>query len=586
MFHTIQWRIAFGFIIIIVLGMAALGSYLTVSAHNDLLDNLRSELHTEADIVAQASRPFLQDGDLAGLTGFVNGLGEDIEARVTVVRMDGTVLADSQEDAASLANHAGRPEIMQALETGYGEATRTSPSTGERMLYVAVPITGTDGTLGTARVALDTERVEAYTGTMVPITIVSIICATVAVIVAAWFITRLTMRPIRELTFASRELAAGNFDYRVPFKSGDESGQLARAFQDMSDRLKDLVQNLSDDKARLSTILDNMADGIITTDQDTNVVLMNQAAGRLLGIPHGEAAGRPLIESARDYQLNDILKRCLKSGKSEEAQFEAGVSGRFLRAIAVPMPAETGGALLLLQDLTELRGLQTMRREIVGNISHDFRTPLAGIKAMVNTLQDGAVNDAEAAADFLARIEDEVDRLTQMVTELTELSRIETGRSQLKIAPVNINDLVRDGIIHLGPQAERQKLALTVDLQEDLPVVRIDAERIRQVIINLMHNAIKFNKPEGSVTVATRLEEDAVVVSVSDTGIGIAPGDLPRIFERFFKADRSRAGLGSGMGLAIAKHTVESHGGTIKVRSEPGKGSTFTFRLPLNRRPG
>ncbi len=584
MFHTLQWRIALGFIVIIVLGMAALGSYLTVSAHNDLLDNLRLELRTEAEIVAEASRPFLEDGDLAGLTGFVNDLGGKIEARVTVVRLDGTVLADSREDAASLANHATRPEIIEALESGHGEASRTSPSTGDKMLYVSVPVTGDGGPLGTARVALETERVEDYAGTMVPIIILSIISATAVVVVAAWFITRLTMRPIRELTFASRELAAGNFDYHIPFKAGDESGQLARAFQDMTERLKDLVQTLSDDKARLATILDNMADGIITTDQETNVVLMNQAAGKLLGIRHAEALNKPLIESARDYHLNDILKRCMAKGKSEESQFEAGVSGRFLRAIAVPMPA--GGALVLLQDLTELRSLQTMRREIVGNISHDFRTPLAGIKAMVNTLQDGAMNDPEAANDFLARIEDEVDRLTQMVTELTELSRIETGRSQLKLTNVNINDLVRECIVHLTPQAERQKLKLTADLQEDLPAVMADAERMRQVIINLMHNAIKFNNPEGSVTVSTRREDAYVVVSVNDTGIGIAQRDLPRIFERFFKADRSRAGLGSGMGLAIAKHIVESHGGTISARSEPGKGSVFAFRLPVSRRPG
>ena len=546
-----------------------------------------SELRSEADIVAEASRPFLQSGDTAGLTGFIDGLSEKIDARVTVIRLDGTVLADSREDAASLANHATRPEIIQALETGYGEATRNSPSNGKRMLYVAVPVTGPDGPFGTARVALETERVEAYAGTMVPIIIVAIIIATAVVIIAAWFITRITMRPIRELTLASRQLAAGNFDYHIPFKSGDESGQLARAFEDMTDRVKDLVQNLSDDKARLATILDNMADGIITTDAESNVVLMNQAAGKLLGIRHDDAMNRTLIESARDYQLTDVLKRCLASGKSEEAQFEAGVSGRFLRSIAVPMPAETGGALLLLQDLTELRGLQTMRREIVGNISHDFRTPLAGIKAMINTLQDGAMNDREAAGDFLSRIEDEVDRLTQMVAELTELSRIETGRSQLKITPVDINDVVRDCIVHLSPQAERQKLTLAADLQEDLPVVSADAERIRQVIINLMHNAIKFNNSDGSVTVSTRRDGDAVTVSVGDTGIGIAPRDLPRIFERFFKADRSRAGLGSGMGLAIAKHIVESHGGTIHVKSEPGKGSTFTFRIPLvpRRRP-
>ena len=200
---------------------------------------------------------------------------------------------------------------------------------------------------------------------------------------------------------------------------------------------------------------------------------------------------------------------------------------------------------------------------------------------MVETLQDGAIDDREAAKDFLSRIEAEVDRMTQLVAELTELSRIETGKVELQLEPVNVNSLVEEVIAQLKPQVERQNLTLDMALGDDLPVTQADKERIRQVMLNLIHNAIKFNRPGGSIRTTTKLSADSVILEISDTGTGIAKDDLPHVFERFYKADKSRTGQGSGMGLAIAKHVVEAHGGKIWVQSEEGKGSTFNFSLPL-----
>jgi len=342
------------------------------------------------------------------------------------------------------------------------------------------------------------------------------------------------------------------------------------------------IYTISEDRARLTSILDNMADGVILTDIEGNIVLTNKAAQRLFGIMGENAKAKPLIEVVREHELNDILKSCLETGREQIAQFDSSTSNKFLRAIAILIDRERqGGALILVQDLTELKGLQTMRRELVGNISHEFRTPLAGIKAMVETLQGGALDDQTVASDFLGRIEAEVDRLVQLVAELTELSRIETGRVELELEPVNLNLLVEEVITQLKPQAERQGLSLKNELAADLPLVQAHKERIRQVIVNLMHNAIKFNRHGGSVSAATKRFEDTVVIEISGTGTGIASDDLPRIFERFYKADRSRAGQGTGMGLAIAKHIVEAHGGEIRAQSEEGKGSTFSFSLPI-----
>ena len=585
MFRSIQWRITIWFVLLVIVSMAALGVYLTNSARTSELNNLRSELENEAMITAEASLfSFGEQNEIGNFDVLAKKLGSQIGARVTIITRDGTVLGDSHEDPPTMENHATRPEVKDALTSGLGVSTRYSTTVGEKMMYVAVPIIDNDKVLGIARVALPLTQVQGSVNRVIISIVVAMAITAVLVILAAWLIARMTTRPIRELTRASQKIASGEFGHRISVGTKDESGQLAHAFNEMSANLKRSVETISEDRARLTSILDNMADGVILTDIEGNIILTNKAAQRLFGIRGENAKAKPLIEVVREHELNDILKSCLETGREQIAQFDSGTSNKFLRAIAILIDQERqGGALVLVQDLTELKGLQTMRRELVGNISHEFRTPLAGIKAMVETLQGGAIDDQTAASDFLARIEAEVDRLAQLVAELTELSRIETGRVELELEPVNLNLLVEEVITQLKPQAKRQSLSLKNELAADLPIVQAHKERIRQVIVNLMHNAIKFNRPGGSVSAATKRFEDTVVIEISDTGIGIANDDLPRIFERFYKADRSRAGQGTGMGLAIAKHIVEAHGGEIRAQSEEGKGSTFSFSLPITR---
>jgi two-component system phosphate regulon sensor histidine kinase PhoR len=257
-------------------------------------------------------------------------------------------------------------------------------------------------------------------------------------------------------------------------------------------------------------------------------------------------------------------------------------TGKFLRVIVVPvLAARSTAALILFQDLTELRNLQTMRREMVGNISHELRTPIAGIKIMVGTLKGSASGDKEKTKDLLTRIDNEVDRLTQMVSEITELSRIERGTSELKLAPLNLNLPVQEAVAHLNSLAQKQQVIISTVLDKDLPKVEADKERIRQTIVNLVHNAIKFNHPGGKISISTKNDGEKAIVSVSDTGIGISNDDLPHVFERFYKADKARSEGGSGLGLAIAKHTIQAHGGEIWAQSQEGESSTFSFSLPI-----
>ena len=563
--------------------MGMLGLYLANSTRSSQLDNLRSQLENEARITAEASSPgFLSQDKKGVLDALAKRLGEQTDTRVTLIALDGTVLGDSEEDPATMENHAIRPEIRDALSTGSGESTRYSTTLGQKMMYVAVPISHQGEVLGIARVSLPLTAVES----LVHRVTVSIIAATAIAallgILAAWVIARITTRPIRKLTIASRKIASGELEQKITIEARDEVGELAHAFNEMSSKLKEMVETISGDRARLATILDNMADGVIMTDVEGNISMANNAAGKLFGIKNTDMANRHLIEVVRDHEIDEVLKLCLKTAETQSAQYESGTSKRYLRVIAIPIAHdELSDSLLLFQDLTELRNLQTTRRELIGNISHEFRTPLAGIKAMVETLRDGAVDDKKVARDFLTRMDDEVERLTQIVAELTEFSRIETGKAELSLEPVNLNLLIEEVIIQLSHQVERQQLSVDKKLAADLRSVQADKERVRQVVVNLIHNAIKFTSPGGKITVATQTHGGSVTVDISDTGIGIAKNDLPHVFERFYKVDRARSGGGTGMGLAIAKHVVEAHGGKIRVQSEEGKGSTFSFSLSL-----
>jgi two-component system phosphate regulon sensor histidine kinase PhoR len=579
--RSFQWRIAIPFIILIVVCMSVLGIYLTNNVRSNQLKNLRIQLEQEARITGEASLPSLSgQGDTPQV--LATKLGKEIATRITIIAPDGIVLGDNMQDPAAMENHSTRPEVTAALANGIGESTRFSDTLKEQMMYVAVTVVNQGKTIGIARVALPLTTVNNSVNQVGRTVIILTAIVAVLAVLAAWLIARTTTRPIRQLTKAAKEITAGKLDQKITIMNKDEIGQLAQAFNEMSSQLKTTMESLSTEKNELAGILANMADGVIMTDVDGNMALANAAAERLFGFSEAKTLNKPLIEAVHDHDVDRILKLCLKSGQQQTAQFESGVARYFLRAIAIPVKSQgrISSALIIIQDLTELRSLQTMRRELVGNISHDLRTPIAGIKAMAETLQNGAIEDKEVSKDFLSRIESEADRLTQMVAELTQLSRIETGRSELKAESVNLNSLVDDVLAEMAPLAEKQRVVLSKQLSPDLPSVKADKDRMRQSIINLVHNAIKFNNAGGKVTVSTAFDAKSIRVSVADNGIGISKNDLPHVFERFYKADKARSGGGSGLGLAIAKHTMQAHGGEITAQSEEGKGSSFTFTLP------
>jgi two-component system phosphate regulon sensor histidine kinase PhoR len=338
---------------------------------------------------------------------------------------------------------------------------------------------------------------------------------------------------------------------------------------------------LISERAKLSAVLNQMADGVLIVDTDGRVQLLNPAAERLFQIEEKEGLGRSIVEVIRYHQLVDLWREA-KNGERQSMMLEIGAHHLFLQVVAIPLKTSLpGSTMLLFQDLTQLRRLETVRRDFISNVSHELRTPLASLKALAETLQEGALEDPPAARRFIIRMETEIDNLTQLVNELLELSRIESGKAPLSFQRIHPCNLLKPAYERMTLQAERARLELVLDCESDLPLVFADPDRISHVLINLVHNAIKFTPPEGKITLSAYQDEDYIVFYVRDTGVGIPKKDLTRIFERFYKADQARSGGGTGLGLSIARHMIESHSGYIWVESEEDIGSTFYFTLPV-----
>lgn len=576
------WRITAAYVLLILGATLLLGLYLPATLREAQLEQLRGHLANEARLAGEMARDAIVAGDGARVQAVAVALGSAAGARVTLVATSGTVLGDSQADPARMEDHAGRPEIAAVLAGGDSASSLRHSTTVENdLLYAAVPIKDGSRVVGAARVARsrrDVEREFARALVTVPIAL-----ADVGLLGAllAWEIARRISRPITRLTDASRALARGEQPRTPTLHGEDDIGELGRAFDDMSVRLRDTIENLESDRTRLAAVLAAMADGVVLLDREGTVILANQAARGLLELPDRPPEGRRLLELVPDHELHELTQRTIGARHSEGELSRFATSGRHLRITGTPLRGGGAAALVLVQDVTEIRRAELIRREFVANVSHELKTPIASIKALTETLEDGALDDPPAARDFLQRMHVEVDGLAQLVQELLDLSRIESGRTRLSFAPCWPRALVEAAVGRLRAQADRAGVALTVSVEQGLLPVRADGPRVEGALINLVHNAIKFTPPGGRIDVRAARDGGEVLISVADTGVGVDAEELGRLFERFYKGDRSRASVGTGLGLAIVKHVVQAHGGRVGVESTVGVGSTFWFTLPI-----
>jgi two-component system phosphate regulon sensor histidine kinase PhoR len=395
------------------------------------------------------------------------------------------------------------------------------------------------------------------------------------IVVALWLAWRYS-RLRSQLKVFDRSLS---LNHTMPSRWSDEIEHLAASVESIRSHQTSQLNEMNDEYQRLSAVLDKLTDGVLIVDSDGRIKFANPAAFRIFG---EELIERRASEALRHHQLIQAWQRGQATGMVQSESVEIPSLKLFLQMIVIPDENASGETLLLVQDLTRLRRLETVRRDFVSNLSHELRTPLASLKALTETLTGGALDDPPAARKFINQIEIEVDALTQMVNELLGLSQIESGSLHLELRSVDVCDLLHSAAERMRLQAERAGLVLKVECFQDVPKVDIDALRLEQVLVNLIHNAVKFTHPGGTVVLAARAEKDGIQISVRDTGVGINPDDLSRIFERFYKSDRSRSDGGTGLGLSIARHIVEAHGGKIWAESELGQGSTFFFSIPFS----
>jgi two-component system phosphate regulon sensor histidine kinase PhoR len=583
MFKKIRWRIAIPYLILILISMLLLTLHLSSWIRQAHLASLRGQMTKQALLLGEAlASPLAGGSATASVDALAAHYADLLGVRVTVIRLDGTVVGESHENRLEMDDHLFRSEVQEALRTGQGSSVRYSPTVGYDMMYVATVVVGDDGPIGIARIAVALRQIEAAVARLRFAISVAALVATAVAAVLAVLIAERTAAPVRSLTQAVERMTAGDLKARVLPTTQDEVGTLMGRFNDMADRLRDTIMTLEYEQARLEAVLEHMADGVIIADGDGYVRLINHSAARLLQIADREALNRSFAEVVRDHRLIQLLQLCRAQQEEQTEAVELGRPKAFLRVLVTPLEVSDGAScLVVLQDLTEVHRLETVRRDFVSNISHELRTPLASLKALVETLRDGALDDPPAAERFLNRIETEVDALTQMVEELLELSRIESRQAPLRLQSVAVSEIVLPAVERLLAQAERAGLGVSVADLSHLPNVLADTERMRQVVTNLVHNAIKFTPAGGEISLKGELAGGEVVISVRDTGVGISVDALPRIFERFYKADRARSGGGTGLGLSIAKHVVQSHGGRIWAESREGQGSIFRFSLPL-----
>ncbi len=581
---SFRWRLALPFVGVLMVVLLLLSLFLGMEARERYEHQLSTDLAGRALILAYAVSLELEAGGTAeDIQRLVDAIDDNRDSRYTVVGAGGEVLADTEFTAANMDSHANRPEIRDALREGQGDATRGSSTAGADFLYVAVAAPGQDGVV--VRAALPLDDVQATVRGVWLRSFAAGVVACVLIIGVAWVIAGKIVRPLEAMRQHAHTIAGGDLNVWIDAADVPEITEVGFAFNRMTTELQRSQIETDQARTRLEAVLAELSDGVVITSDSGAVLKMNTAAQTLLDTDEASSIGKPFVQVCRDHELAELLKTALAGNQHSEAAVEHGMNRRTLLTTAqVVLDSNERLGLVVLRDISELRRLETVRREFVANVSHELRTPLTSIRAMVETLEAGAIEEPGLSMDFLGRIVHEVDRLTALVEDLLDLARLEAGRTKISYGWVDVPDLIQGTANRLEAQIVRANLTLDVEAVGELQQIRIDRMRVEQVLINLIHNAIKFTPAGGSITLRALQSASETTLEVQDTGIGIAPQEVERLFERFYKSDKARRSDGTGLGLAIAKHIVQAHGGSIGVESTVGEGALFRIVLP-NRKP-
>jgi two-component system, OmpR family, phosphate regulon sensor histidine kinase PhoR len=582
------WKLGLTYFALLLGVLLAVDFYSSRVLRRDYIRSADDKLASLLNI-AQARPPHLEDS--AELRAWTEWMGRS-GARVTVIDNMGRVLADSQHDPETMENHSNRPEIQQAFANGEGQSVRHSATLGQDLVYRAVRCDQPAGPAVVIRMALPLAQVDASVSELRR----RIYAASLVILLLGGFISlgyfRVFAARVERLKDFSRRVAVGDFRPLPAERPRDELADLASALNETAAWMDQTIRSLSGERNRSSAILRSMVEGVAVIDAQEKLVFCNRAFSEIWNLDSAAIEGRPVIEAVRNSDLLGLIRRALRGEEGLRSEIAMGiVQQRHFSVTATPVQALEGvslnekpsGAVVVLHDVTELRRLERVRHDFVANVSHEFKTPLTAIQGFAETLLSGALEDPRNNRRFLEIIRDHATRLAVLTDDLLKLARIEAGKLEVQFVPVQLAEVIERCTETSLLKASRKRIALEVDVPAALPVVHGDASLLRDVVQNLLDNAVQYTPEGGRVRVSAIAGPREAVVTVADTGIGIPLADQERIFERFYRVDaaRSREAGGTGLGLSIAKHIVEAHGGRLWVESEVGHGSKFSFSVSL-----
>lgn len=587
---SLQSRVLIGCLLVVVFTVSVSALVLEHSLESRLIEQSRRNLFENLLLLEAVVHDRWQPGQpIAQSDGLADQLGKRLGQRVTLIRPDGVVVGDSRvptDKVPEMDNHAGRPEVAAALRHGLGHSIRYSATRGIDFVYAARRLDGGSGPLIVVRAALPLARVNQTLSDVRRLVLYALALGILLSVGAAYLVARGISQPVRTLTATASGIAAGNLSSRFGHYPDNEIGELGRAFDRMADNLKERIEQVTQGRDRMQTILAGMVEGVLVADQSGRVVLANQALRDMLDIPqHGPDTH--ITEMIRSAELLEAIRAVRANQPHVSCELEiVGPHPRYMEAHVVALPGGDegqGGLVTVLHDVTERKRIDIMRREFVANVSHELRTPLTAIRGSAETLLDGALESAQYSRHFVNIIARQARRMERLAEDLMELASLESGdegRDRDEFEAIELADAVLDAV---GDMAAAKGVELSREVPHNGLTIRGDRHQLEQAVLNLVDNGIKYTQSGGMVSLSIEQEDGMVVISVSDTGPGIEAQHLPRLFERFYRVDkdRSREMGGTGLGLAIVKHVAQAHQGKVEVLSKPGRGSTFRLNIPL-----
>jgi len=582
----ILWKLFSGYVVLILLYTILVGVLVSRQVEEETLLEIEQSLDVRASLLrALALESFSSNTKIQKR---IRTLGLNTNTRFTIIKPDGTVFADSEENPATMDNHANRPEILAARSHGHGITTRFSDTVNKKMMYYALPINRENLFLGYVRASLPLSVIDDRLSHVHTTVFFSMAMSILVALVLGFIVARGFAKPLAAMTAIAESMSGGNYNQRVSIERKDEIGSLAKALNKMAWSSRERLEIIALDNNKLLAILSGMVEGVVAVDKSETIIHLNEAAARIFGISSKKNIHRRIWEVTHSQELCQVFSVALNEETEITKKLKIVTSSRdqIVEVNASPFRdggGELVGAVAILHDVSELERLETIRRDFVANVSHELKTPITAIRGLVETLIDDEEISPENRHLFLTKTMNQTLRLSTIVSDLLALSRIESAGLDFIRAPLDLRDVVTTSMQVLLPISEKKYILIESRVPDEPVEVQGDREALFQSVNNLLDNAIKYNSEKGTVTLYLYIDGENAVINVQDTGIGIEPMEQQRIFERFYRVDKARSRQlgGTGLGLSIVKHTALAHGGHLSVESIPGTGSTFQISIPL-----